>query len=103
MLVELEGSRLRGVIYDGQLSDGNYEQNRALAKRLAIGETLEVLILDKDLKARTVIATAKKSLIDASKSKSFLLNSVILPSMMLLEVMSNLLLVWVYSLLLLVD
>lgn len=71
VLVELEGSHLRGVIYDGQLSDGNYEQNRALAKRLAIGETLEVLILDKDLKARTVIATAKKSLIDASKSKSF--------------------------------
>ena len=71
VLVELEGSHLRGVIYDGQLSDGNYEQNRALAKRLTIGESLEVLILDKDLKARTVIATAKKSLIEALKSKSF--------------------------------
>ncbi|RCK54856.1 rRNA biogenesis protein RRP5 [Candida viswanathii] len=71
ILVELEGSNLRGVIADGQLSDGNYEQNRSLAKKLKVGEKLEVLILDKDLKARTVIATAKASLIEAVKSKNF--------------------------------
>ncbi|KAG7665962.1 RRP5 [[Candida] subhashii] len=67
VLVELEGTNLRGVIYSGQLSDANYEQNRALAKKLEIGTKLEVLILEKDFKARTVIATAKKSLIDAAK------------------------------------
>lgn len=71
ILVELEESNLRGVVADGQLSDGNYEQNRSLAKKLKVGEKLEVLILDKDLKARTVIATAKPSLIEAAKGKSF--------------------------------
>ena len=69
VLIELEGSNLRGVVHDGQLSDGNYEQNRALFKKLEISSKVEVLILEKDLKARTVIATAKKSLIEASKKK----------------------------------
>ncbi|EMG50930.1 RRP5 rRNA biogenesis protein RRP5 [Candida maltosa Xu316] len=71
VMVELEGSSLRGVVAIGQLSDGNYEQNRSLAKKLKVGTALEVLILDKDLKARTVIATAKKSLVDAAKHNSF--------------------------------
>lgn len=69
VLIELEGSNLRGVVHDGQLSDGNYEQNRALFKKTEINSKLEVLILEKDFKARTVIATAKKSLIEASKRK----------------------------------
>ncbi|KAI5969735.1 RRP5 [Candida margitis] len=69
VLIELEGSNLRGVISDGQLTDGNYEQNRALFKKLEISSKIEVLILEKDLKARTVIATAKRSLIGASKKK----------------------------------
>ncbi|KAG2733152.1 hypothetical protein G9P44_004142 [Scheffersomyces stipitis] len=67
VIVELEGNSLRGVIYTGHLTDGNYEQNRAYAKKLSIGEKLEVLVLEKDLKARTVIVSAKKSLIDAAK------------------------------------
>ncbi|KAI5963375.1 RRP5 [Candida theae] len=69
VLIELVGSNLRGVVHDGQLSDGNYEQNRALFKKLEVSSQVEVLILEKDLKARTVIATAKKSLIEASKKK----------------------------------
>ncbi|KAI5951425.1 RRP5 [Candida jiufengensis] len=71
VLVEIDGSNLRGVIYDGQLSDGNYEQNRALLKTTKVSSSIEVLILEKDLKARTVIATAKKSLIEASRKKQF--------------------------------
>ncbi|RLV95774.1 rRNA biogenesis protein RRP5 [Spathaspora sp. JA1] len=71
ILIELKENNLRGVIYDGQLIDGNYEQNRAAMNKLEIGSSLQVLILDKDLRARTVIATAKKSLIDAVKSDQF--------------------------------
>ncbi|KAK6465056.1 hypothetical protein DFJ63DRAFT_282319 [Scheffersomyces coipomensis] len=67
VIVELEGTNLRGVIFAGHLSDGNFEQNRALLKRLPISDKLEVLVLEKDLKARTVIVSAKKSLIEASK------------------------------------
>ncbi|KAK6458069.1 uncharacterized protein RJT20DRAFT_125982 [Scheffersomyces xylosifermentans] len=70
IIVELEETNLRGVIFTGHLSDGNYEQNRALAKRLPISDKLEVLVLEKDLKARTVIVSAKKSLIDAAKQDS---------------------------------
>lgn len=67
VIIELEESNLRGVIYNGHLSDGNYEQNRSFAKKLPIGDKIDVLVLEKDLKARTVIASAKKSLIEASK------------------------------------
>ncbi|WEJ95456.1 rRNA biogenesis protein rrp5 [Yamadazyma tenuis] len=67
VIIELADSGLRGVIFNGHLSDGNYEQNRALAKRLQVGETLDVLVLEKDLKARSVIASRKNSLIEASK------------------------------------
>ncbi|KAK6204350.1 uncharacterized protein RJT21DRAFT_116749 [Scheffersomyces amazonensis] len=67
IIVELQDSNLRGVIFSGHLSDGNYEQNRAILKRLPIGEKLQVLVLEKDLKARTIIVSAKKSLIEASK------------------------------------
>lgn len=67
VVIELVGSGLRGVIYSGQLGDGNYEQNRVLAKKLPIGEKIDVLVLEKDNRSRTVIVTAKQSLIDASK------------------------------------
>lgn len=70
VIFEIEGSNLRGVIYNGHLSDGNYEQNRARAKKLPVGDKIEVLILEKDLKARTVIASAKPSLLEASKSNA---------------------------------
>ncbi|ODV78083.1 uncharacterized protein CANTADRAFT_295462 [Suhomyces tanzawaensis NRRL Y-17324] len=64
---ELESNQLKGMILDGHLSDGNYEQNRSLFKKLAVGSKLEVLMLEKDQRARTIVATAKKSLIEASK------------------------------------
>lgn len=71
ILVELDGSNLRGVINTGHLSDGNYEDNRIIFKGLKIGGSLEVIVLEKDMKARAVIASAKKSLIHAAKVESF--------------------------------
>lgn len=70
VLVELEDSNLRGVISTGHLSDGNYEENRIIYKSLKIGGILEVVILEKDLRARAVIASAKKSLLGAAKLES---------------------------------
>ena len=70
VLIELEGSNLRGVINDGQLSDGNYEQNRAMFKKLEISSKIRALVLEKDLKARTIIATAKKSMIEAAEKNA---------------------------------
>lgn len=64
VIVELQdGSNLRGVIYLGHLSDGNYEQNRVLFKNLKVGSTLKAIVLEKDLKARTAILSAKASLV----------------------------------------
>lgn len=71
VIVELEGSNLRGVIATGQLSDGNYEENRVIYKSLKVGGTIEVVILEKDFRARAVIASAKRSLINAAKTESF--------------------------------
>lgn len=70
VIVELEGSNLRGIIATGQLSDGNYEENRVIYKSLKIGGTIEVVILEKDFRARAVIASAKRSLINAAKTES---------------------------------
>lgn len=71
ILVELEGSNLRGVLSTGQLSDGNYEQCRKVYKKLNVGETIPVLVLEKDLRARAVIVTIKDSLMNAAKSETF--------------------------------
>ncbi|CCE78479.1 Piso0_001102 [Millerozyma farinosa CBS 7064] len=68
VIVELSGSKLRGVIYSGHLSDDNYEQNRAIFNKLKVNDELQVLVLEKDLKARSVICTAKKSLIEAASN-----------------------------------
>lgn len=70
VIIELEGSNLRGVIATGQLSDGNYEENRVIYKSLKIGGTIEVVVLEKDLKARTVIASAKRSLVNAARTET---------------------------------
>lgn len=70
VIIELIGSDLRGVIATGHLSDGNYEENRVIYKSLKIGGTIEVVILEKDFKARAVIASAKRSLINAAKTES---------------------------------
>lgn len=66
-VVELPGNNLRGVIFSGHLSDGNYEQNRAILKRLEVGSTVEGLVLDKDTRARIFNLTLKKSLITAAE------------------------------------
>ncbi|SGZ52400.1 CIC11C00000000250 [Sungouiella intermedia] len=70
IIVELEGSNLRGIIATGQLSDGNYEENRIIYKSLKIGGTIEVVILEKDFRARAVIASAKRSLVNAAKTET---------------------------------
>lgn len=70
VIIELKGSDLRGVIYTGQLSDGNYEENRIIYKGLKAGGTIEVVVLEKDFKARAVIASAKRSLINAAKTET---------------------------------
>lgn len=67
IIVEMDSSNLRGVIFTGQLSDENYESNRIKYKSLSVGDNLEALVLDKDLKARTLILSMKKTLIDASR------------------------------------
>lgn len=71
IIIELQDSNLRGVINSTHLSDGNYEENRILFKALEISSTLEVIILEKDIRARTVIASAKKSLISAARTETF--------------------------------
>ncbi|EEQ36536.1 hypothetical protein CLUG_00659 [Clavispora lusitaniae ATCC 42720] len=70
VIIELEGSNLRGVISTNHLSDGNYEENRIIYKNLEIGGSIEVLVLEKDIRARTVIASAKKSLITAARTET---------------------------------
>lgn len=67
VIVELEGSNLRGIIEDGHLSDGDYESNRQIFKKLTIGETIETVVLEKDNKSRSIAVSAKKSLIDSAK------------------------------------
>lgn len=65
IIVELnDESNLRGVIFTGHLSDGNYEQNRVKFKGLNVGSSLKAVVLERDLKARTVILSAKQSLLD---------------------------------------
>lgn len=67
IVVEIPESNLRGVMFAGHLSDGNYEQNRAILKRLEVGSKIEGLVLDKDTRSRLFNLTAKKSLISAAK------------------------------------
>lgn len=70
VLVELAGSNLRGVLSTGHLSDGNYEACRTVYKRLKVGETLPVLVLEKDMRARAVIVSIKSSLMAAAKTET---------------------------------
>lgn len=67
VVVEIPGNNLRGVVFVGHLSDGNYEQNRAILKRLEVGSTIEGLVLDKDARSRLFNLTSKKSLISAAQ------------------------------------
>lgn len=70
IIVELDGSNLRGVIATCHLSDGNYEESRIVYKALEIGSSIDVIILEKDFKNRLVTVSAKKSLINAAKSET---------------------------------
>lgn len=70
VIIELEGSNLRGVIATCQLSDGNYEENRIIYKSLEVGGNIEVIILEKDVRNRLVTASAKKSLVNAAKMET---------------------------------
>ncbi|GEQ68490.1 hypothetical protein JCM33374_g2158 [Metschnikowia sp. JCM 33374] len=69
-VVELENSNLRGLIYTGHFSDGNYEENRIIYKSSKVGSTLDVLVLEKNMRTRSVIVSAKKSLINAAKTET---------------------------------
>ncbi|KAM9914883.1 hypothetical protein OXX69_000198 [Metschnikowia pulcherrima] len=69
-VVELENSNLRGLIATGHLSDGNYEENRIIYKSSKVGGIMEVLVLEKNMKSRTVVVSAKKSLINAAKTET---------------------------------
>ncbi|GME76034.1 unnamed protein product [Ambrosiozyma monospora] len=71
LVVELDGSNLRGFINAGQLIDGNYEQNRAALKKQKVGATLEALVLEKNARTRIVNLTTKPSLLKAAKEGSF--------------------------------
>lgn len=68
LIVEVDESNLRGVIYAGQLSDGNYEQTRAMYKKLQAGEKLTTVVLEKDTKSKSVILSSKQSLINGAKN-----------------------------------
>lgn len=67
IIIELDESNLRGIISTDHLSDGSYEENRKIYKSLNVGEKINVLILEKDFRARAVIASAKPSLLNAAK------------------------------------
>lgn len=71
VIVEFEGSNLRGIVAIPHLSDRPYDENRSYYKKLQIGQQLEVLVLDKDFKARAITATAKESLVNDAKNGSF--------------------------------
>lgn len=70
VIIELEGSNLRGVIATCQLSDGNYEENRIIYKSLEVGSKIDVIVLEKDMRNRLVTASAKKSLVNAAKMET---------------------------------
>lgn len=69
LVVEMPEHNLRGVLAVGHLSDKNIEQNRADFKKLEIGSTIEdVMVLEKDSRARVLNLTAKKSLVEDVKA-----------------------------------
>lgn len=70
IVVELVDSHVRGVIYAGQLLDGNFEQCRAALKKLQVGSEIEALVLEKDSRARIVKLSTKPSLLEDAKSET---------------------------------
>ena len=70
VVVALEGSGLCGLISTCHLADATYEECRVRYKALSAGSSLEVVLLEKDARSRAVVASAKKSLINAAKLQS---------------------------------
>ena len=71
--VELQGSDLKAILPVGHLTDKSVSKNRYALKTIAVGQTLpDLMILDKDLKRRSITITQKPSLLAAAKSKTFL-------------------------------
>lgn len=68
IVVEAAGSNIKGVIFAGHLSDGNFEQNRAALKRTEVGSTIEGLVLARDARSRMFNMTLKKSLIQGAQA-----------------------------------
>lgn len=71
VVVELADLGLHGTIPNGLLSDGNYEQNQALAKLMATGSTVEVLVVEKDPRFRSVTCTTKPLMLSGVVPSSF--------------------------------
>ncbi|EDO17868.1 hypothetical protein Kpol_1043p58 [Vanderwaltozyma polyspora DSM 70294] len=70
LVVEMEKTGLRGVVYVGHLSDLRIEQNRAEIKKVRIGSKLNGLVIDKDTRTYIFNMTLKESLIkDAKEGK----------------------------------
>ena len=71
IIVELVQNRLiRGVIYVGHLSDQRIEQNRALIKKMSIGDSIKGLVIDKDTKTKVINLTMKQSLINTATEET---------------------------------
>lgn len=67
--VSLGDTSVSGFIETNHLSDDEYAQNRVLYKKLSVGDTLDVVVLDKTTSGRTLMVSAKKSLILAAQNE----------------------------------
>lgn len=71
LVAELAQNRLiRGVVYVGHLSDQRIEQNRALIKKISIGDSISCLVIDKDNKTKVMNLSMKQSLIKTATDKT---------------------------------
>lgn len=71
VIVEDLKTNLKGVIFVGHLSDGNYEQNRVILKKLEVGSQIEGLVIATDDKNKIFNLTLKETLIKAAKDNKF--------------------------------
>ncbi|XBW38620.1 hypothetical protein QEN19_004209 [Hanseniaspora menglaensis] len=71
IVVELTQNRsIRGIVYIGHLSDQRIEQNRALIKKLSIGDVVKALVIDKDNKTKVINLSMKESLIKTASDET---------------------------------
>lgn len=69
LVVDIEGESCRGIIDAAQLSDGNYEQNRQIFKKVKTGDEIKAVVIDKNRKAGLAVLLAKELLISDAKSE----------------------------------